>query len=72
MTPYLHSGLPSWTTQMPSFSHLKFVQTSLVLVLGAVGVGSSCVELRWDMSKDNRGRTWVEITVCFNKYFFKI
>lgn len=66
--------------QMPSFSHEKFVQRLLVpevIVFGCgrvvvfgcgceVEFGCGCVELRWDMSKDNRGEHgWKS---CFSKF----
>lgn len=90
VTPYLHSAFPFWTMQMPSFSHLKFMQRSLMTEvglgrLGGVGglggldgldglggldwfgglgeLGWTCVELRWEMSKEGRGSVWMEISL---------
>ena len=56
--PYLHSALPFWRMQIPSFSHLKLVQRSLT---SKVGSGSFCV-LRWDMSKEDGGRAGREVS----------
>ena len=56
--PYLHSALPFWRMQIPSFSHLKLVQRSLTF---KVGSGSFCV-LRWDMSKEDGRRAGREVS----------
>ena len=50
---------------MPSFSHLKNAQRSLTL---EVGTGSSCVELRWDMSKEGGRRARRPISLGFSKH----
>ena len=36
--------------------------------MSKVGIGSFCVVLRWDMSKEGERRAWREISLGFNKH----